>query len=87
MGPSDLIRPLHLFCGDHEATNLLLSVLCWSERDNEVCAFFAVRLELAHLWMYLELTGRVRGEARTELSELFHVVGQAEGDRASLVQW
>jgi len=87
MGTSDLIRPLHLFCGDHEATNLLLSVLCRSERDNEVGTFFAVRLKLAHLGMYLELTGRVRGEACSELSELFHVIGQAEGDRACLVQW
>ncbi len=57
------------------------------ERYNKVRTFFAIRLKLALLRMYLELNVRVSSKACLEFCELLHMIGEAERNRACLVHW
>mmetsp|Transcript_27918 Transcript_27918/g.34680 ORF Transcript_27918/g.34680 Transcript_27918/m.34680 type:complete len:270 (+) Transcript_27918:87-896(+) len=86
VGATDLVSPLHLLRSNDQSTDLLFAILRGCEADNEVRSIFAIGFQLAILGIDGKLTRAVLGEFGLELSELFHVVGQAERHGAGLVQ-
>ena len=78
VGASDLIGPLHLLSLNHQSANLLLAILSWRERNNEISTVFAVGFKDTLFGVDVEFGGRVKGEVGLELGWLFHVVRQSE---------
>ena len=86
VGPTDLIRPLHLVGLDDQRTDLRLAVHSRRERDNKIGAVFAIRLQQTLPRRAGELSGRAFGEERSVLALLLDVVGQAERYAGRLLQ-
>ena len=75
-----LIRPLHLFCLDHQTADLLFAVLQGREGDNEVGTILTVGLEHSLARVHGELGCRIVREVCLEVGWLLHVVSQTERD-------
>ncbi len=83
----NLIGPLHFLSCYHQTTWLRFTVLSWSEWNNKVGAFFAVRFKLSILRVYSEFISRVGRELSCEISEILQMVRQSKADARGLVQW
>lgn len=86
VGTTDVVGPLHLLGLDDHPADLCLAVLGWGERDDEVRALLAIRLEEATLGVNNELRGRVSSEEGCELGVALQVVVQLERDARGLVK-